>query len=160
MFFLRFKMGNPAHIHKLSKFFSFTIFTCMVAWKQLALSQTCAVVQWQKFIFGDSFLINNLPISESLQLQNTAFMQVLRDPAKRQGYNQTLKDNESLDEVSISERLDSSEMSETVLDGIECLEHNCRCGGSYIIARTDLLSQPLTLVVPCTNCSLVIEVHS
>lgn len=68
------------------------VVTSMVAWKQLALSQTCAVVQWYYFIGTNSFLINILPIDGLLQLQDTALMQVLRNPALRQGYNLYVRD--------------------------------------------------------------------
>lgn len=77
----------------------------------------------------------------------------------RRAYDQYLADKNTLHEVSISDHINISDMKELNIEDIVCLEYECRCGGSYVISKSDLDCQESVIVVPCTTCSLFIEVQ-
>ena len=83
---------------------------------------------------------------------------MLRDPVKRQAYDQHLASKQNLAEISISDVVVAREMDEAEYEGEICLEYDCRCGGVYVVAKADV--ETSHALVQCSICSLVIEVQT
>lgn len=79
---------------------------------------------------------------------------VLRDPELRKLYDADAGQKEFNDVPIVNESLTMDKMD---FDG-EVYERPCRCGGSYVIDKDELVGLESNFYINCSECSLVIEI--
>ncbi|CAH0382880.1 unnamed protein product [Bemisia tabaci] len=97
----------------------------------------------------------NDPAVKEKFLRITEAWETLRDPGKRRVYDSILLEN-ALDDNSL--KFDSvSYHSLNFVDSSHSTK--CKCGGTYDVQRDDLdFSSSSCLYIPCSSCSLFIEI--
>ena len=97
--------------------------------------------------------------------------EVLRNPDTRASYDRQLAVAAAQASVHISDRIDIMHMTECIEDGsMTGVVYPCRCGGQFFVEEKELLGlgvvnreggdEPSSIIVPCSTCSLHIEVYA
>ncbi len=87
-------------------------------------------------------------------------MQVLRDPVRREAYDQQMALQQMQYRVAIAADVHLEDMQE-IADGPahKHFMYPCRCGGAYLFDSSDLSLYADSLITQCDTCSLYIKVH-
>lgn len=98
------------------------------------------------------------PASSDFLLVQQAW-EVLQDGGRRAAYDQQLAQAAAASEVHVDETVLLRQMEREELQGQDCREWPCRCGGAFVLLEADAaMAEGGDLLVPCTTCSLHIRV--
>lgn len=101
-------------------------------------------------------------VENKSEVSNDSFMKIdkawkiLRDEELRRQYDAEAGQKEYNDLPIVNESLTKEDMDFD--SGTEIYEKPCRCGGSFVIHKDDLVNETQNVYLNCSECSLVIEI--